>query len=284
MHKKKLKLPFNKGELKKLDKPEYMKNNYATWRKFRKDSNANYYILPVEMKKYLPLLKSNSLNLYLFYCLNSNNEDGTSWYSTDSLAKSLDASTRSINTWNNDLIDLGLIYRIHDGKKSATTFLLPLSNYFVKVISPDLNKYIQTANTDIDGELVSVIHLFQWRKNSEKEEYDQPYNVVLLTFEKTIHPKQTNGEIIKKKKYVLLEIEEEIKEFSISLSAQNFQEDIYWFESPLEGKLPADILVKGIALSTVYNLKDKDYRYVLDTIETLSESIIHISEDTVLRE
>lgn len=81
---------------------------------------------------------------------------------------------------------------------------------------------------------------------------------------------------------MLLEVEEDIKDFCISIPANKFQEDIYQFESPLKESLAADTLFKGIALSTHFNLKDKDYGYVLETIETLSENIEHLSDGAVL--
>lgn len=277
--KNRLSLSLKVASNEKLNDSEYLKKNYFSWRKFRKESNSNYYILPVEIKEYLPLIKSNALNLYLFYCLNANNENGTSWYSTDSLAKELDTTTRSINNWNKDLVQLGLILRVTDKNKSATTFLLPISDYYIKVISEDIGEYIENTNKKIDGELISAAHLFQWRKNSESEAYDQPYNVILLTFEKNI---DFNQKSLKKRKYVLIETkEEQLDDFFIDVTAKNFNEDIYQFDSPLKNKFEGTVLFKGVALATKYNLKDNDYKYVLETLETISNILVDITDENV---
>jgi len=260
-----------------LPKTKYMMKNYATWRKFRKNISENYYILPVEIKKYLPFLKSSALNLYLFYCLNANNEEGSSWYSTDSLAKALNTTSRSINNWNKELINLDLIHRSNDKKISSTTFLMPISDYYVEIKSQNIQSYLDTVYTDVDGDLISIAHLFQWRKNTNSDEYDQPYNVFLLTFEKNIVSEELN---IKKKKYVLLEIEDEkMDNFASSFKIKEFKEDIYQFNSPLENEVKQKVLFKGIALATKFNLKHSDYRYVLETIVTISDNLKNINEE-----
>lgn len=82
---------------------------------------------------FLPHLNDGAVKLYLYYAVAAKNDTGASWHSVDTISQKLDATGRSIGNWNRQLEDLGLIFRTSNGKKSKTTFVLPLTSFAVKM-------------------------------------------------------------------------------------------------------------------------------------------------------
>lgn len=116
---------------------------------------------------FLPHLKDGAIKLYLYYALVANNDTGESWHSIDTISKKLGATERSISNWNNQLEDLGLIYRTSIGKKSKATFVLPLTGFAVKMniqqieqILSELNLYVASTYTKVFGRVQSVTKLY----------------------------------------------------------------------------------------------------------------------------
>lgn len=73
-------------------------------------------------------------------------------------------TTKTINTWNKTLVDLGMIARIDDNHLSKSTILLPLSSYYKLALDSSLKDVTESTVHEIDGNLVAVYHLFEWRK------------------------------------------------------------------------------------------------------------------------
>lgn len=274
----KLKLNIKKEAL--LSDNDYLKYNYKTWRESSKESNQNFYILPHEFKEYLPLIHTSAINLYMFYCLHSKNEGGDSWYSLESLSKELGASTKSINNWNKELENLGLIYREKNTKKSSTTFLLPITDY-IQTSEKSVDEYIMTSNKNFDGELISIMHIFQWRsklsKNNKKRDYSQPFNRLVLCYQRTHH---IDEKTIKIRKFVVLE-PEFLKVKKIDLSSTKFKDDVYVFESDLselqELSSKYDVNIHGLAIRSKHNLEKKDE--FLEILQELTEELSDITTD-----
>lgn len=116
---------------------------------------------------FLPYLKDGAVKLYLYYAVVANNDTGESWYSIDTISKKLGATERSIGNWNNQLEDLGLIFRTSTGKKSKATFVLPLTGFAVKMsiqqieqILGELNLYGMNEYTRVFGKVQSVTKLY----------------------------------------------------------------------------------------------------------------------------
>lgn len=116
---------------------------------------------------FLPYLKDGAVKLYLYYAVVANNDTGESWYSIDTISKKLGATERSIGNWNNQLEDLGLIFRTSTGKKSKATFVLPLTGFAVKMsiqqieqILGELNLYGANEYTRVFGKVQSVTKLY----------------------------------------------------------------------------------------------------------------------------
>lgn len=116
---------------------------------------------------FLPYLKDGAVKLYLYYAIVANNETGESWYSIDTISQKLGATERSIGNWNNQLEDLGLIYRTSNGRKSKATFVLPLTGFAIKMnlqqiiqVLDDLNLYETNSYTKVFGKLQTVTKLY----------------------------------------------------------------------------------------------------------------------------
>ncbi len=110
---------------------------------------------------YLPYLKDGAVKLFLHYAMVANNETGESWYGIQTSGNKIGVTERSINNWNNELEDIGLIYRMSTGKKSKSTFLLPLTGFAKKVTSENINQLLKTFNLFEPNEYTKVFGRFQ---------------------------------------------------------------------------------------------------------------------------
>ena len=246
----------NNDNINQLNTINYVKDNFFNWRTCQSESIEPYYLLNTEFKKYLPYLTTGALKLYLHYCFSARNDTGESWYGRDSIAKELNTTTRSIDEWNSQLIDLNLIYRGSNNKSSTSTFILPISDYFLKIDDLNIEEYCETTNPSMDGNLVGCIHLFQWRKqtilrnNNKESVYDKPYHLLVLIFEKKIN------NIIRKKFIVFSD--DSIDNYNSSLSAKKFQDITYKFESPFENDYlkSKEIKIQGFAINPSFNLDE----------------------------
>lgn len=106
------------------------------------NKNFRFAKLDSNFNIYLPYLKDGAIKLYLYYALAANSESGESWHSLDTISKKLNATERSIGNWNNELEDMGLIFRTNSGKKSKTTFVLPLTGVAVKMSTKKINQIL----------------------------------------------------------------------------------------------------------------------------------------------
>lgn len=136
---------------------------------------------------YLPYLKDGAIKLYLYYALAAKSDSGESWHSIDKISKSLNATDRSIGNWNNELEDLGLIYRTKCGRKSKTTFLLPLTGFAVKLSTKkigqmltELDLYNTNENSKVFGRFESLTKLY-----IVDESKGALYNVTAVHLKKT---------------------------------------------------------------------------------------------------
>jgi len=158
-----------------------LKNHYRDWRTFNRHTNAPFFPLDNHFKdRYLKNLEGGPLKLYLYFAFHANNQEGYSWHSVSTIAEFFGTKTRTVDNWIKSLVDAGLIYRQRDGKKSATTFLLPLSNSVRRVYKTDKHKIENQEMVDyfidhfenlrsVYGELVNILHIFQWKKVQDED-------------------------------------------------------------------------------------------------------------------
>ncbi|MEB7735296.1 hypothetical protein [Mammaliicoccus sciuri] len=258
-------------------------DSYGQWRDYNKDAKNTFHILPSGIKKYLPYFDGKAMNLYLFYCLNSRNDTGESWYSTKKCAEELEVTVRSINNWNTILEDIGLIVRAANNHTSKSTFLLPLSSYVVKEDEIGVTDFVRDYNQNnykriTDGKLVSVINLFQWRKNSETKFYDVPYNIICLGFERTHYYDRAQKDFTVRK-FVLLG-ENNINQ-EIDFKSSEFTKNVYRIDSGDNIKtifreknvtLDQDVVIGNMAISSNINLKDEFKKEVLELLDVICEN------------
>ena len=132
-------------------------------------SNKSFTFAKVDshFADFLPYLKDGAIKLYLYYAVVANNDTGESWYSIDTISKKLGATERSIGNWNNQLEDLGLIFRTSTGKKSKATFVLPLTGFALKMNMPQIEQVFDELSlssvnqyTKVFGKVQSVTKLY----------------------------------------------------------------------------------------------------------------------------
>lgn len=282
--------------LKNTDNVVSCADTYAQWRNFNKESLDNFYILPNGIKKYLSYFDGKALNLYLYYCLHSNNETGESWHSTKTCARELGVSERSINNWNLTLEDVGLIKRISTNRSSKSSFLLPISDFIYHEKNKGVIEYLKDYHTssyqrDIDGDLVAVFNLFQWRKNKDTGDYTDPYNTICLCFERVHRPKKSN-EIFVVRKFVLLDegfVKQTVSTSNNGLYADVFRiknkEDEFDLQKELEDKgldFKTNVVFDNLFINSKFNLKDFYKKDILDLLVALSVERANLGEVDVI--
>ena len=270
----KLNLKFmNQKETKK--KLIEKKDQYNSWREFRKETQQNYIMIPTEMAEYLSCIYTRAFSLYIYYFFRAKNETGISWPSVAKAAEDLNVSTRSINNWNEELERLGLIARISEGKSSKTTYLLPISDFYYHETNTTVEDYIDNTEEKLEGELKGIIHLFQWRKNKKTDIYDVPYNVVGLIFEKK-GISLDNEKKFFTMKAVLIE-DPKVKDYHIENKADAFKHDVYKFKSELQLK-QVEVLIYGIAVSSKINLMKEQDQDVLNLLQDLNNEFSSLKD------
>lgn len=142
---------------------------------------------------FLPYLKDGAVKLYLYYAAAANNDTGESWHSIDTISKKLGATERSVGNWNNQLEELGLIFRTSTGKKSKATFVLPLTGFAVKLnlqqieqVLDELNLFEPSMYTRVFGQVQSLTKLYI--KNEATDSFSEVLCVHLrkVTFKDSI--------------------------------------------------------------------------------------------------
>ena len=110
---------------------------------------------------FLPYLKDGAVKLYLYYAAAAKNETGASWHSVDTISQKLGATERSIGNWNRQLENLGLIFRSSRGKRSKTTFILPLTSFAVKMHAERMNQVFTELKLSEANEASRIFFLLQ---------------------------------------------------------------------------------------------------------------------------
>lgn len=280
-----------------------LRSEYERWRSFRQNSNENYFILPKELEKYLPSINTRAINLYLLYCFKADNKTGTSYPSVDYCSNTLKVSSRSIDSWNAILVNLGLIYRSAETYRSKTTYILPISDYYYieEDMSPldyieDFKKH-EEINLNVDGKLTHIFHLNQWKETNSRQELNSR-NAIALVYKRSYTDQGLNKTFTIFKTILFLNISTEYKEYEINLESDDLEQNFYQFDSPI----PDDIFsmpVMGIAINNtitdeqvnrrdrsfpvnIFAEDNKDLNYVLSTLNLnyteLNEKLPNIDE------
>ncbi|KMY79336.1 hypothetical protein WZ78_10070 [Leuconostoc mesenteroides subsp. dextranicum] len=262
------------------DKKEIPKNNFEEWRKFSQIIKRNYIMIPVELRKYLPYIHTQAMNLYLLYFFMAKNVTGDSWPSIETISKELRVSTRSVNNWNEELDKISLITRVSESKNSKKTYLLPLSNFYYFENNKTIQDVLTESKQNFDGKLVYIIHVFQWRYDKATKDYTNKGNIVFLVFKReSINAEGENINSV----YKIVGIKslvENIKDISVSSILGDKKNDVYKIEnSDIESLINLDSLglnsvpSVSLAISTKLNLLGNSEEDVKDTLSFLEDII-----------
>lgn len=126
-------------------------------------SNKEFRFAKVDSNfvNFLPHLNDGAVKLYLYYAVAAKNDTGASWHGVDTISQKLDTSGRSIGNWNRQLEDLGLIFRTSNGKKSKTTFVIPLTSFAVKMSEQRIAQVLTELRLSESNEFSRIFGKFQ---------------------------------------------------------------------------------------------------------------------------
>ena len=241
------------------DQHSLMCEQYDTWRKNQDKSQlgSKFFILFKDFEDHLRDIPPGPLKLYLYYGFNSKNETGISWHSIDTIKDYFNVSEKTINNWNSELIKRGLIERESKGNsRNKTTYLLPFSMNYIK--EKDTSRMNNDIFKAVYGFLYKAYHLFQWRKNTQSDEYNVPYNTYVLVYERIVE----NA----KNQYTAFEVNIDDIYKNVEISESVVKGDILRFYSNINLKdigVDSELSIQGIAVNTQYDLKKKKNIYEL---------------------
>lgn len=243
------------------DENSLLCDQYANW-KFNMDKKqvgAKFFILFKDFECHLKDISSGALKLYLYYGFHAKNETGVSWHSIDTIKTYFDVSEKSINNWNNELIERGLIQRLSkNNSRNKVTYLLPFSMNFIR--PKDIEIFNNENFSSVYGTIVKAFHLFQWRQDEENStSFKTPYHTLILVAERNVK-KGAN-------QFTAFEIAINDDNSSSCINIPSVNSDIYTFTSDLDLELDLglelSIEVQGIAVNSQHNLKKRKVIYEL---------------------
>ncbi|KJF62421.1 hypothetical protein TZ54_15365 [Clostridioides difficile] len=126
---------------------------YKTWKSNldKEILNGKFFILYKDFEKHLKDISSGALKLFLYYGFQSKNDTGLSYHSIERCSQYFGVSEKTINNWNKELLNRGLIYRKSKGNRlNKTTYLLPFSMNLMTI----KNSEIKSLSTNISFEEV----------------------------------------------------------------------------------------------------------------------------------
>lgn len=241
------------------DENSLLCDQYYNW-KFNMDKKqvgAKFFILFKDFELHLKCISSGALKLYLYYGFHAKNETGISWHSIDTIKDYFGVSEKSINNWNNELIERGLIQRLtKNHSRNKVTYLLPFSMNFIKPKNFEIFK--NTSFSNVYGTLVKSFHFFQWRQDEENStSFQTPYHSLILVYERKV----INGD----NQFTAFEISINDNFKSKCINIPSVNSDIYTFNSTIDLDMNIDINVQiqGIAVNSQHNLKKRKIIYEL---------------------
>lgn len=242
-----------KKNLKSKSIDNIYKSNYNQWKLNLESTKTPFFMLSKTFDEHLREITSGALKLYLYYGFHSKNETGISWHSIETISDYFGVSEKTINNWNKELIERGLIYRdSKDNRRNKTTYLLPLSMviYNISSIPGEFDDFRK-----VNGEVVDAYHLFQWRKSdnvNESDNYNNPYNLFIIVL------KNKHG------KFTCIKFTDD--KYLNEINEKSFYDEICTFDSDYSIK---ELVPKGIAVNSKINLKrDKDlYNLLIELVD-----------------
>lgn len=220
---------------------------YNIWKNNQKDFDSKFFLIYKDFEVHLKDISQGALKLYLYYGFHAKNDTGLSWHGIETISNYFNVSERSINNWNKELEERGLIARTNRNARSKNTYLLPFSLNVMKL--NDLSVIKTNKFNEVYGNVVRAFHLFQFRKQTpDNESFNQPYNLILLVCSKKF-PKG------KYKHFTVFEYNPDSNIYTLN-EDEDLKDTIYLFDTDIT--LPnVDIDFEGIVIHTKHNLKLK---------------------------
>lgn len=243
-----MKIKLAKSQINKTINDFYIQQ-YSTWRNnlALKEFEAKFFILYKDFEIHLKDISPGALKLYLYYGFNARNETGILWHGIESISNYFDVSEKTINNWNKELLDRGLVAReSKNNRRNKTTYLLPFSLNLINLRDKNL---INTPEfNSVYGSQSRAFHLFQWRKgNKDNKEYNEPYHSLILLYEKEFK----KGSY---KQYTAFHWSITDENENKLIDTDNVTTDIFVFKSDLE-ITNVNVAIEGIAVNTKLSLK-----------------------------
>jgi len=107
---------------------EQLRFDYKQWKLNQKQNKNGFFIIYNDLftSGKLKELNSNSLKVYIYLGIHSNNDTGESWHSVETIAKYFEMDKRTISRALKNLEEINLISRVQKGfRRVANTFLMP---------------------------------------------------------------------------------------------------------------------------------------------------------------
>ncbi|MET2135186.1 MULTISPECIES: hypothetical protein [Lactobacillales] len=255
-----------------------IKHNYLKYKDSQKDSKSPYAIIDKKLSLYFPYLSNGAIKLYMLYVFQAKNNTGESWHSTQSQADSLNVTRRSIDKWNSELLNAGLICRLSNNKSSMSTFILPISDF--QLICPRKNMIIYDNEQieNIDGKLNYIFHLYQWRKNKDTEKYDQVYGISCFIYERKIQLHKGNSSLQRTIRKIVVEDRGTTENIIFDHSNDELTDEFYLADltyinsTDYANKFNIDsIRQQGFVLSSKFNLQNK--KELLKIVSELADDL-----------
>lgn len=105
-----------------------LRSSYKVWRDKSKENSQGFFTVYNSFLQsgMLCNISGNALRLYIYLGINSRNDTGESWHSTQKISDYFDCDKRSVTRWFEELEEKKLIKRVQKGyKRVSNTFLLP---------------------------------------------------------------------------------------------------------------------------------------------------------------
>lgn len=248
-----------------------LKNSFEQWRNYQKNTSQNYLLLPVEFKEYLPHIRSSAINLYLYYFYKAKNNTGESWPAVSTVAEYFGVTTKTINNWNKELVDLSLIARVDERRSSTSTYILPISDFYYIERTLTASEFLEKRNEKKVGKLKGIFDFFQWRKSKDDDLYNVPSNIICLLFEYS--GTSADNEHFSSIMGVLFPNRENTN-YKISYNSEEFKVDTYQFDSPvLKNYQDGSVVKKGIAIKSTLNLLKLDDPHITEFLRELNDHL-----------
>ena len=274
---------LKKKQVYNVSEDSLYEDQYKAWR-HNMDKNrldGKFFILYKNFEDHLKHISPGALKLYLYYGFHAKNDTGKSFHSVERCSEYFNVSEKTINNWNKELINRGLIFRKNmPGKLNKNTYLLPFSTNLMKLEKEKIKKFLSHPSfNEAYGQPIKALHLFQFRRDTkpDSKDYNVPYNTLFVVYKNVYKPITSTkpDEEIMHNTIIEFKLENEVYK-DIKFSQEIIKGDINLFETPIkfeEHVQNLNIDVQGIMVNPSINI-DTTYDPNINTVYMLINDLI----------